>query len=105
VGVPVDHFAHVRSTLLPRTARCAHAPACPLDAVDRQLLVLIAIAVNMSNIVGYWKCDTDAKKKLSQAAVRMAGEYGPSLFSSAASLIQKASAATASAAAAPQASA
>eukprot|EP00035_Acanthoeca_spectabilis_P036881 m.42381 g.42381 ORF g.42381 m.42381 type:complete len:199 (-) comp8313_c0_seq1:123-719(-) len=52
------------------------------------LLVAIAIVVNMSNVVGYWKCDTDAKKKLSQAAANFAGQYGPGFLSSAATLIQ-----------------
>mmetsp|Transcript_19556 Transcript_19556/g.50854 ORF Transcript_19556/g.50854 Transcript_19556/m.50854 type:complete len:200 (+) Transcript_19556:111-710(+) len=64
------------------------------------LLVGIAIGVNLSNVVGYWKCDSDAKKKLSQAAVRIAGQYGPGLFSSAANLLSSASSASAAPAAA-----
>lgn len=88
----------------------AHAPLCnlqlamlcpslahanhPHSATTRpQLLCGVAVSLNLSNVIGYWKCDSDAKKKLSQAAARMVGEYGPGLFTTATSYFQSARAA------------
>eukprot|EP00041_Stephanoeca_diplocostata_P013007 m.221270 g.221270 ORF g.221270 m.221270 type:complete len:124 (+) comp19185_c0_seq1:503-874(+) len=55
------------------------------------LLVVVALTLHTSNVVGYMKCDTNAKAKLSTAAADIAGTYGPSMLSSAASYLTKSS--------------
>ncbi len=43
-----------------------------------QLVVVVALALNVANVVGYTKCDKDAKKKLTG----MAAEYSKSFLMS-----------------------
>ena len=45
-----------------------------------QLIVIVALSFNTANVVGYSKCDKDAKKKLTDAGASIA----TSIFSKAA---------------------
>eukprot|EP00040_Diaphanoeca_grandis_P027071 m.153066 g.153066 ORF g.153066 m.153066 type:complete len:214 (-) comp30826_c1_seq1:124-765(-) len=48
------------------------------------MLVGVALSFNISNVVGYWYCRKDSKKKLSAAASDLASTYVPGLLAQAA---------------------
>lgn len=42
---------------------------CPASALlTTQLIVLIALCLNVANVVGYWKCSKEAKQKFASVA-------------------------------------
>jgi hypothetical protein len=51
----------------------------------RQLIVIVALSLNVANVVGYTKCDKDAKNKLAGLAANYSQSFLMSMLSSAVS--------------------